>query len=295
MEFRANREESEDRLKQFLTLHELLGPDWLLTEYVKPIEQWSLITGWISKSHEYPYDVWIADLDDALQFLKSKVLPEVWRVLERKMKAHHDRADSKGLLSEIATCIFLAHNDLPFDLERSLLSEGSKDVDISVCLDGFARLVHLEVQWLSPSARSERGAAAGAPYREFYKYNFPYEKYRVKGKIHGKTSKFTQSDITLVVLDCTTCPELGGMRDLCTISESAYEAFTGCDMAGNPTGYANSEMDREIRDKIDGVIWFQLEPGNSLMPLKRGALENHHSPHIGTDALRKFLDIWKSE
>jgi hypothetical protein len=293
---RLDKQDAEQRLRQFSTLASVLGPNWFTQEYSKPIEQWSLITGWVSRIHDKifgdQFEKWLKDLDMALKFLESRLSIAAWQKLECKVRAHSDRAGFKGTLSEIAMCRFLAEKQFPLDLEIRLNSQSSKDVDVRVTMPDSV-ILHIEVQWLSPSESSERGAAIASTYGEGYPPDYDEEKLRVKYKVHDKTSKFTVEDITLVALDCTSSPELGGDHGYSVIEEALHEACTGRSWQGVPTGFGNSAVDTAIRKYVDGVIWFELTPGNDLLPHKRGMYINSESPHRGKIEGSTFAQAWR--
>jgi hypothetical protein len=189
--------------------------------------------------------------------------------------------------------VLFAHHDIAFELETELTAESGKDVDITACL-GDGTPLHIEVQWLSPSAKSDNGAAIASAYGECYEYDFDYETYRIKLKIHEKTIKLTRRDVTLVALNCDQCPELGGDRPHPSIAVAALEAFTGKDIQGNRLPYADSHIDTAIRSLVDGVLWFELKPGSGLLPVERGVCLNPFSPNIGEESLSRIVSIWRT-
>ena len=293
-EDRVSQDVVQKRLAALPNLRSVLDDKWVAKEYEKPVEQRSLISGRLSidwNGLDQIYESWSKDLDSALGLVKNYVSNDVWCVVKRKIQAHCDRSESKGTSSEIAIWAFLAKHNVPFKLETELIPGSNKNVDISIDLNG-KESVHIEVQWLSPSDNSERGAAAASIYRGAYPYKFDYEIYRIKSKVYDKTPKLTVEDITLVALNCTVCPVLGGDRKGCSIEESILEAFTGCDSQGNPTPYVHSDIDTKIRELVDGVIWFELKPGGELQPENRGVCLNPVSPHRGNLSLQKLVEMW---
>ena len=232
----------------------------------------------------------MVDLNFTLGFLETRVPYQVWQKIVRKIRSHSDRANSKGTLSEIALMTLLTSKGLNFDLETKLTSNG-KDIDIQVDFGKYEPL-YIEVQWLSPSDVSERGAAIASAYDEAYSIDYTFEEWRIKQKVYDKTSKLTLTDITFVALDCTLAPELGGSFHFAPIGEAILEAFTGKNAQGNVTSYANSDVDKTIRQYVDGVIWFELEPGNRFIPIKRGYCINPTTKHSGKESVTELIKLW---
>lgn len=286
---RLNLSFAEKTLQRLPILSNALGENWLAEEYSKPIEQWNLIAGWISLDDKYNNNnwawVWLKDLDEALGFLNSRVTLGSWKKIINKLRAHTDRANIKGSLSELALWKFLALNNVPFDLELQLTSSSNKDVDITA-FSMNKKPLHIEVQWLSPSDVSERGASIAALYDKSYPIDFGYEMWRIKQKVYDKTPKFTESDITIVALDCTTSPEMSGNR-FSPIDEVITEAFTG-----ENTQYANSDIDKSIRQLVDGVIRFELEAGRGFLPVNRGICVNSKSSNRNEPSISEFIKLW---
>ena len=281
---------AEKRLQRLPNLAEALGANWLAREYQTPIDHWSLITGWISLKDNGCWH-WLEDLDRALGLLKAQVSSDSWRKIVRKVRSHSDRSNSKGTLSEIATCVFLTNNSIRFELETRLVKDSKKDVDIRAFVYEGDPL-HIEVQWLSSSDDSERGAAIASAYGEVYELDFDEEKWRIKGKIYDKTSKFTHDAITFVALNCTTSPVLGGSDRLSVIKEAVIEAYTGRNILGEEIPYADSDVDKDIRLYADCVIWYELDPGNGLLPIKRDFCLNPKSPHRKSISISRFVSLW---
>jgi hypothetical protein len=289
---RLNLDNAKERLKLYPNLACILGNDWIAIQYQKPIKEWTLINGWIS-STDPDYAYWLEDLDYAVGYLRPKVSAEVFKKIATKLKSHSDRANTKGTLSEISIMMFLAKNDIRFDLEKKLIS-GDKDVDISAEISGEVP-VNIEIQWLSPSDISERGAEIASLYGEAYTMDYDSEEYRIKKKVFDKTPKLTREDITFIALDCTTAPELGGPRLYSPIGSAVFEAFTGKNVQGETMPYAYSQIDITIRNYVDGVIWFQLCPGNKLLPKERGIVINPSSGHRSDEQVFKFQKVWLDE
>lgn len=289
---RLNLSFAEKKLQRLCILSDVLGENWLAKEYSKPIEQWNLIAGWISLDDMYKNNnwawVWLKDLDEALGFLKTKVTLDSWKKIVSKLRTHTDRANIKGVLSELALWKFLALNDVPFDLELQLISSSNKDVDITA-FSTNKKPLHIEVQWLSPSDVSERGASIATLYDESYPIDFNYEMWRVKQKVYDKTPKFTEGDITFVALDCTTSPEMSGNR-FSPIDKVITEAFTG-----ENTQYANSEIDKSIRQLVDGVIWFELEADRGFLPVNRGICVYSKSSNRNEPSISEFIKLWDKD
>jgi len=282
---------AERRLQQLPVLAGVLGADWLSREYRRPIEQWSLVTGWISlEDNEFWH--WLEDLDRALGFLKVQVSSANWQKITRKIRSHSNRGNFKGTLSEIAMCVFLASNHVEFEMENNLVSGSEKDVDFTAYISE-AEPLHIDVQWLSPSERSEIGAAIAAVYNEGYDMDYEYEKRRIKNKIREKTSKFTQDDITFVAIDCTSSSELGGGHGYPVIRETFSEACIDRNLKDEEVPYIDSGVGKTIHLLVDGVIWYELEPGKGLSPVKRGFCLNPKSPHRKSMSISQFVSLWK--
>lgn len=212
--------------------------------------------------------------------------------MKGKIRLHSDRANTKGTLSEVALWLFLVRNGIPFDLEVKL-SSGNRDVDIQANLPAQGHLC-IEVQWLSPSAISDRGAEIATAYCEAYPMDYNYEKFRIKSKVSEKIAKFTESGLCIVALDCTASPELGGGLPYAPVGKALHEAFIGKTVQGDDTGYKDTEVDKKIRQFVGGVIWFELEPGKGLIPLKRGSIINPTSQNHHDRSIRDFIDLWQA-
>lgn len=282
---------AKERLKRLRNLWEALGDEWIARESRKPIEQWSLIYGWLSVS-DNSFWTWLSDLNQAFGELKAGVSPQVWQKMKGKISTHSDGANTKGTLSEVAIWLFLTRQNIPFDLEARI-SNGNRDVDIRGDLPGL-EAIYIEVQWLSPSASSDRGAEIATAYGEAYPMDYDYEKFRIKSKVNEKIAKFTENHLSFVALDCTSSPELSGSFPFAPIGEALHEAFTGKTVHGEETRYIDSKVDKKIRQFVDGVIWFELEPGKGLLPLKRGSIINPTSRHRNSGSTRAFMELWQA-
>ena len=289
---RVDKLTAEKRIYEFPCLAQTLGKNWIAKEYKKPLVSRSLIAGWISLEDNH-LGRWLVDLESAITFLKERVPLNVWQVIASKLRLHSDRANFKGTIAELSLCVFLVSHGISFDLERVLDISNPKDIDIRADFGPDKKSVYIEVQWLSPSETSEHGATIASYYGEAYPMDYDEEKYRIKAKVYDKTSKFTQNDITLVALDCTTAPELGGSHRFSVIAEALTEAFTGQDWNGSATGYTDSKIDTAIREYADGVIWFEQEQGKALIPIKRGIYLNPRSPFKDNPAIVEFAEIWR--
>lgn len=285
---RLDKENAKKKLASLPYLSEVLGENWLDVEYKKPIEQWSLITGWISLQDEFlKYDnwtwEWLTSLNGALGYLKTCTKPNLWRKIAGKIRSHTDRANFKGTLSEIAMCVFLSSINVSYEMEIRLVSGKNKDIDIQAQIDN-KESVNIEIQWLSPSDVSEKGAEIASAYGEGYPIDYEYEMRRIKQKVFDKTAKFTENDITFVALDCTTSPELGG-AEFSPIKQVLYHSFSK----------GKLDIDIAIRKYVDAVIWFELQNSNTLMPIKRNLIINPNSLHGNNDSVLKFAEHWKSK
>lgn len=280
---RLDRCSIDRRLEELPSLSSLLDANWLDKELDKPISQWSLVMGWLSYGEDNSFLYWLKDLDSALAFLKMHSTSSAWKKIVKKLRSHSDRANFKGTLSELAMCVFLSQFEISYELEVALIHGTKKDVDIQAQL-GPNQAVNIEVQWLSPSEKSERKADIAAQYgiNEFPGFNNYYEMQRIKQKVFDKTAKFTEHDITFVALDCTPSPELGS-AEVSPIYESFDKLFNNVEC----------DIDDSIRKYVDAIIWFQLQPGNTLFPVRRRIIENPHSSHRDDDAFIKFVKLWQ--
>jgi len=287
---RISEDETLKRLSQFQQLSTVIDKAWLKRQLKKRVEQYSLITGWLTSSENewrWMYRKFTSSLDKAIEFLAAKTSTQVWNKLRSKIKSQSDRAETKGTLAEIALAVFLAQNDILFDLETRLNPTSDKDVDFSL---KFADLkpVHIEVQWISESDSSSRAADTVALYGLAANIDFPDEERRIRGKVFGKTAKLTKDDITLVALDCTTSPELSGEHLFTPISEALTHIF-GTQVYGPLT-----ESDTAIRELVDGVIWFENDIYHTVFPTKRSYILNEHSSHYRHPSLVKWIEVWST-
>lgn len=287
---RVSYEVAAKRLHQFEHLSQVLSDGWLKTQVQKPVERYSLIAGWLTTPEAEWNPLWqfrIAALDNAVAILAGNVSQTVWDKLQKKITAHSDRAESKGTLAEISLALFLVQHNIPFEMETQLDSASKKDVDFSLQFDG-QEPVHIEMQWVSESDALARAADALAPYKLPATINFPQEEIRILNKVYDKTSKFTQDDITLVALDCTTFPEIGGTYPWVPIGAALGHTM------GNQIYGPLSEKAIVIRELVDGVIWFESDPRNAFFPVKRGYLLNQHSPHSHKLSLSRWGELWSN-
>lgn len=279
---RVDLSTAEDRLTSLPQLAEVLGSNWLAKEYRKAPKHWSLITGWIADENN-EFWPWLENLSEALEVIRREADANSWQTIAKKVRTHYNRDNFKGTLSEIAICVFLATNNIPFELETVLVSDGQKNVDISAYIIE-SNPVHLEVQWLSPSASSEKSARVASAYDQMHIFDLDYEKRRILGKVSNKTEKFTYENITVVALDCTLVPELGSNG----IGEAVEEVWTN---EYDVDTKIQEDIDA-IRHKVDSVIWWELTPNKGLLPEKRGCCINPNSLHRQTEALIRFIDLW---
>lgn len=168
-------------------------------------------------------------------------------------------------------------------MEIRLISGKNKNIDIQAQIEN-KESVNIEVQWLSSSDVSEKGSEIASAYGECYPINFEYEMCRIKQKIFDKTAKFTKDDITIVALDCTASPELGGVG-FSLIGQVLYQSF--CE--------GNQDIDVAIRKYVDAVIWFKLDTGNNLTPYERNIIINPNSVHRNKNSLLIFAEHWISK
>jgi len=289
---RVDIKTAERRLESFSNLANVLGKNWLEYEYKKDVKQRSLITGWLLPDTGIPFEDswpwhWLKDLEGALAYLESNTQIHVWRKIVRKIRAHTDRATFKGTLAELSLCMFLGIKKIMFDLDVKLQTASGKDVDIKAYLNTKSAL-NIEVQWVSPSDISEEGAYLSSLYEESYPIDFEYEMQRVKKKIFDKIPKFTHEDITFVAINCTSSPELGG-KGFSLIKEILIRSFNE-----KNDDDRQKEVNTAIRNYIDGVIWFEIEPDVRLLPHNRAHALNPKSAFRENETVLDFLTHWKN-
>lgn len=268
---RVDLHEVLKRLNKYPALLRFLGPDWFAFEFKKSIDNWSLITGWISRGDE-SFSGWLSALDKTLSFLQDKGTTNNWQTIIKKVRSHSTRNNFKGTLSELALYSFLQHNNIPFDLEVEIVPKSKKNIDVQAHFPPNENM-NIEVQWISPSDTSDRGATIATSIGEAYSLDFDEEKWRLKKKVHSKTPKFSKHATGFVALDFTTSPELGGSNFSVTY-ELAVEIFTGKTLQGDKLDYRNPQIDILIQELIDGLIWFEIDFGEILYPTQRGCYVN---------------------
>lgn len=281
-----------ERLHQFKHLSELIQDGWLKKQHSKSVAQYSLITGWLTTSEEDWRSTYYRNtklLNEAISTLKQIKDRNLWNKLSSKIRTASDRAESKSVLAEVAFALFLINHDVSFNMETRLNLTSKKDVDFWLKL-GDAEDVYVEMQCLTESDRSQGKSLISAMYDGLYvniTEDFEYEGNRILGKIRDKELKLIEDKITLVALDCTAIPEHGGIG-LGTIPDALSHVF----------GQDNSkltEVEKQIRQLVDGVIWFQIDYEKTLQPIERGYFLNKHSEHCNTDGLQKWISLWSHE
>lgn len=282
---RRSLEEAEKLLSNFLNLSDCLGDQWLSREYKKPIGEWSLITGWLS-TKDPMYMPWLPDLDHALGIIKQSVSKNTWQTLSKKIRSHSDRANTKGILSEIAIIHFLVSNSVKVEINQKINASSEKDVDIMAVIEEFDP-IYIEVQWISPSDLSDRGSLVASSYGEAYPMDYDYEKRRIKGKLIDKLPKFSEELITFVAMDCTSSPELGGKFLVSPTGSASNELFQHL-----PEKKEEQEQNLSPNKLLTGVIWFELEPGFQLLPKKRSYLINPNHKLNKTPTIEEFKKLW---
>lgn len=290
---RVGYEVAAERLHQFEHLSQVIDDRWLRRQLSKTVEQYSLIAGWLTLSEfewNLSYEKLAAALDAALAILDGNVSKAVENKLRSKIRAHSVRAETKGTLAEISLAVFLVQRDIPFEMETRLAATSKKDVDFSLQFDGLEP-VHIEVQWISESEALARAVDALAPYELPATINFPQEETRILNKVYDKTSKFIREKITLVALDCTEFPDIGGTYPWAPIGEALAHAL------GNQIYGPLSKKATAIRELVDGVIWFELDIDidRALSPKCRGYRLNEHSEHFGSASLTRMIELWSHQ
>jgi len=287
---RVGYEVAVERLHQFEHLSQVIDDHWLKTQLSKTVEQYSLITGWLTLSEfewNWTYGKLTAALDAALAILDGNVSESVGNKFRSKLRAHSVRAETKGTLAEISLAVFLVQRGIPFEMETRLAATSKKDVDFSLQFDGLEP-VHIEMQWVSESDMSVRAANAGAPYGLGANFNYHREEIRILNKIYGKTSKLTQNDITLVALHLEE-RMISGTYPWGPVGED-LEHCLGNEICGHL-----NENAAAIRELVDGVIWFELDFDRAFFPICRGYRLNEHSKHFGSLSLTKWIELWSHQ
>jgi len=163
----------------------------------------------------------------------------------------------------------------------------TKDIDFSLKF-GDVGDVHVEMQSLAESATSQKTSKASADSGGLpVSIDFKGEETRIIGRIHDKIPKLVENEITLVALDCTAIPEHGGIG-LGTIPDALSHIF------GQGASVLIS-AEEQIRQLVDGVIWFQVDFDNTLRPIKRGYFLNEHSVHRNAASLQKWIALWSHD
>lgn len=266
-----------ERLKQFPTLAQMLGESWLPKQLKKDRSQWNLITAWLVAQESDPFFTafsdWLISLDGSLAFLHSRVDRNKWSKLVKKVRAHADRENTKGTLSEIALCVFLAQQNLPFEMEQQLDPVSNRDVDFAV-LDPNGSALNIEMHWLGESDRDKRLNRISADYGGIsYPLSFGKMKNRIQDKILEKARKFTHGDITLIAFNVTDDPINGN-----SIYEAFEEALKGADNAAFQI--------------VDGIIWFEMSAEKHLQLKKRRVSINDKSPFALQIRNSLFHNFW---
>lgn len=287
-QIRVTSNVAHQRLQSFTLLSTLVSTQWLNQQLEKSVEEYNLITGWLTTSEDFwnwAFRKNTQALEDALSFLTGKIPENHWKKVCSKLRVPSNRAESKGTITELSLAIFLVTHGISFDMETPL--QPPKDVDFSLKF-GDTGDVHVEMQSLAESAASQRISKASADYGGLHvSIDFKDEERRIIGKIHDKTPKLVENEITLIALDCTAIPEHGGVG-LGTIPDVLSRVF----------GQDNSELtksEKKIRQLVDGVIWFQIDFDNALRPVNRGYLLNEHSEHYSAASLQKWIALWSHE
>lgn len=286
---RVSYSEALSRLEQLSHLVTVIDAKWLKEQYQKPVEKYALLTGWLSSS-EACWDSNLMRCSSALNAavgnLSSELPQHHWNSIRRKLRRQSVRADSKGILAEISLAVFLANHKLPFEMNKNLSATSSKDVDFSV-VTAFDMAVHIEVQWLSPPGHEMYLAQASATYQVSYPLNFAGLGRRAIDKVYSKTPKLTAEVITLVALNCTDVPWVG--RKTNTIPDATEKAY------GTTPLKELDDKESTVRRLVDGVIWFETEFENRLMPIERGFILNPHSPFREEDSLKQWINLWTTK
>lgn len=266
-----------ERLKQFPTLAQVLGDNWLSKQLKKDRSQWNLITGWLATPTNDPFFTafsdWLTSLDSSLTFLHHRVDKNKWSKLGKKVRAHADRENTKGTLSEIALCVFLAQQNLPFEMEKQLDPVSNRDVDFAV-RDLSGSVLNIEMHWLGESDHDKRLNQISADHGGIsYSPSFGKMKRRIQDKILEKARKFTHDDITLIAVSVT---DDSINRNL--ISEAFEEALRGSNIAAFQI--------------VDGIIWFEMTAKDCLTLNNRGVFINDKSPFAPQIRNSLFPNLW---
>jgi hypothetical protein len=287
---RVNEATALQRLQTFSNLYAITGQLWLNEQMQKPVTHYSLLTGWLTSDVEswtYTYMPMAAALDTATSTLVAGTSGVVQQRLIEKITVQSKRAESKGMLGELAFAVFLVRKSIPFRLETNLDPANQKNVDFTLDL-GLGDKVHVEMQWVSDSTEAWLDPRFVPEEGLEIPINFKYEEHRPLVKIASKVPKFTLADITLVALDLTADPMLGGVNSP-TLTGALAKAF------GQNTPNQLSPEEQSIRQLVDGVIWSESALPKELFPVRRGFLLNERSQHYNNPSLRRWIEIWSAE
>jgi len=283
----VNYDEALARLNQFPHLATVINAKWLEHQMKKEVEQYSLITGWLTTSPDdwnWAFRKNTQALENALAFLRHRVPEPIWEKLSKKISAPSDRAESKGTLAELSLAVFLVTHGISFNMEFQL--NPPTDVDFVVKF-ADTEAVHIEMQSLAESVKSQKISRSSADHGGFPVIpDFKSEERRVIGKIFDKTPKFIEQSITLVALDCTAIPEHGNPAHG-TIRDALQQVF------GEDTRDL-SGSEKMIRRLVDAVIWFQLDLDDALKPIERGYFLNEHSLYRNDQSLLHWISVWSA-
>lgn len=284
---RLNLKSANKKLAKFPKIKDLLGRNWLEKEYEKDEEQYNLIAGWLSSS-DSRYDNYLASLECLLNFLLPRVKEGVYLNIQKKLRSHSDRANIIGMISELALLSFFIRKNIEVDYEVSI-TDDNKNIDIQLHLnDDYP--IYIEVTRKSFSDAGRRATNAGAPFGLAYSPYNKEEYFRLHNKIYQKIPKLTQEDFTFIALDMTDIPEFGG-ENFAPISWVIEETFTGLHVNDN-IPELDEKKSGEIREMVDGVIWYEINFDNCLEIFKRGIEINPHSPHRNNECMVKFKELW---
>jgi hypothetical protein len=285
---RVGYDEALARLRTVPALYEITGDRWLQRQMAKPVEQYSLLAGWLTSSDfdwQYIYAAPTASLEVAATKLSTGLPNNLWPKLRKKIRAESIRSQSKGTLAELALAVFLVDQGISFDMEQPIVPDSNTNVDFSVNL-GLPDQVHIEVQWVTDTVEYSDVIAAyhhipsGDPFPKYVK--------AVRERVSSKLPKFSATAITLVALDTT---DMAASRDQYT--SPMYEAL--CHIFATEISTALAPWECDMRERVEGVIWYASKPKKEIYPVERGYILNEHSPHFANPSLKRWVEIWSAE
>ena len=211
------------RLKEFPTLMEILGPQWLEMEYKKKESEYSLLMGWISLK-EPTFIANLSSLEEVITNILPIVNQNVKQKIISKLSSYTDRANIKGTISEIALINYLIQNKISFGYEVSITND-NKNVDFQIDLGGDLP-IYIELARVAEPDSHKRANLVASSSCAVIPLFTEKDWYHLFNKIYDKIPKLTKEHVTFIALDLTDIEYMGG-PNLAPIRSLAREIFTG--------------------------------------------------------------------